>query len=175
MTLVGGFGCLEQCLYGLRDLNQSEHSIWMDLDQWEASTLLSGPGYRYWLRAQLCPPHSQLAPPRHREDFHQLWSQGRVGADLVINQLSWWEAEDEDSSVPAGVLPAQCRWHQHQQQSRGYNSTLNLDILFEIFSLSWWRLWGGRHALPTLSGNSPGCRSEKTSGGTARGETSDQS
>ena len=30
MLLVGGFGCLELCLYGLRELlNQSEHSIWM--------------------------------------------------------------------------------------------------------------------------------------------------
>ena len=39
MPLVGGFGCLELVLYDVReqhyDLNQSEHSVWRDLDQWE--------------------------------------------------------------------------------------------------------------------------------------------
>ena len=42
-----GFWCLELCLYDIRELanqhhglNQSEHSISTDLDQWEVSTLL---------------------------------------------------------------------------------------------------------------------------------------
>ena len=40
LTLIGGFGSLGLCLYGIRELayqnpdtNQSEHSIWMSLDQ----------------------------------------------------------------------------------------------------------------------------------------------
>ena len=35
MPLIGGFGCLELCLYGIMidDPNQSEHSMLMDLDQ----------------------------------------------------------------------------------------------------------------------------------------------
>ena len=34
MPLVGAFECLERCFYGIREPNQSEDSVSMDLDQW---------------------------------------------------------------------------------------------------------------------------------------------
>ena len=63
ISLVGDFGCLELCLYGIRelemqhhDLNQSEHSIWTDLDQWGSSTLIAG---LTWTSPPSCSQHTR--------------------------------------------------------------------------------------------------------------------
>ena len=56
MPLVGGFGCLELCLYGIRELTQHHYEA---LDQWERSKIgarpmrakpgyISGRSYGWW-------------------------------------------------------------------------------------------------------------------------------
>ena len=128
MPLVEGFGCLELVLYGIRklvhhDLNQSKHSVWMDLDQWEVFTLPGAGLHR---------------PGRCRRSC--TWQPG-VSACLP------WRGEGRGGSWPWSPPPPSLPSHTSPHTApRLWNSTASL---VSRSGLSW--RWEGRPRCPGLS------------------------
>ena len=97
IPLVWGFKCLELCLYGIRELpsqhhdpNQSEHSLWLDLDQWECSTVTQGELFTLECAAR-CTAWCSGGP-------------GRPGAGTP--GTSWWWGPTSPLSTPGRTAAA---------------------------------------------------------------------